>query len=623
MNLNYFMETKVNIINNKELREPQVDAYIELHNHFEVQKKKTPAIIVLPTGSGKTGLMAIAPFYISKGRVLIIAPQLTILDTIESALDSGNARNFWMEREVISNSSQVPKLIVFEGRNSRKSIIEEANVIIANIQKLQKNNDASLINNYPSDFFDMIIIDEAHHSAAQTWIDTVKHFSSAKVVKITATPYRTDDKELVGDLVYKYRLSQAMAKKYVKSLEKFNYIPEQLMLKIPDNENEFTIDEILSMEGYSEDWIAKSVCFSDYCKERVIDESLKILSEKKRGTTVPHKIIAAAPNIDEAIKIANMYNAREGITAVAVHNELDKTDRARILNDIENNRIDVVVNVNMMGEGYDHKYLSIAAIFRVFKNILPYEQFIGRILRSIPESEMRKPSDNIGTVVVHKNLNLDGLWEYYRKQLEEWKFIEEISNSDDDNGDGTNSNINQNIVELAYGSAKEIGIGTLSHEIYMKTDYIKEKEQYEANRKEKIEKMLEIMPNMTPKEASIIFDSQETSDLLLNRPDKLIRQRQETTDKNIKFQIVPMLLAKHKLTYEGQEVSKLSVFNDRRYNWILKQKNNAAYLAIYFNTYLLNQIGLKRAEWSNDDFEKASKLLSAQVNFIDGLMEGL
>ncbi|MCB8515833.1 DEAD/DEAH box helicase, partial [Enterococcus durans] len=373
-----------------------------------------------------------------------------------------------------------------------------------------------------------------------------------------------------------------------------------------------------------EDWIAKSVCFSDACKEKVINESLKILAEKRHNTTVPHKIIAAAPNIEEAKKIANMYNQREGIVAVAVHNELDKNEREKIFVDVENNRIDVIVNVNMMGEGYDHKYLSVAAIFRVFKNILPYEQFIGRILRAIPEDEVRKPDDNIGTVVVHQNLNLDGLWEYYRQQLEEWKFIEEISNEIDSGDPGqNNSDKDDNLVELNYGSVKEIGVGSLSHEIYMKTEYIKEKEEYEANRNEKIEQLLKIMPHMTRKEASIIYDSQESSDLLLNRPDKLIRQRQETTDKNIRYQIVPMLLAKHKLSYEGKEVAKLSVFTDRRYSWILKQKNNAAYLAIYFNQYLANQIGLKRAEWSNSDFEKASKLLVAQVDYIDDLMKEL
>jgi len=66
----------------------------------------------------------------------------------------------------------------------------------------------------------------------------------------------------------------------------------------------------------------------------------------------------------------------------------------------DNHRVDVA----MMGKGYDHKYLSIAAIFRAFKNPLPYKQFIGRILRVIPEEEVKKAGDNIGNVVAHNLL---------------------------------------------------------------------------------------------------------------------------------------------------------------------------------------------------------------------------
>ncbi|MFB7121840.1 DEAD/DEAH box helicase family protein [Bacillus tropicus] len=56
-------------------------------------------------------------------------------------------------------------------------------------------------------FFDLIIIDEAHHSTARTWVETTQHFSKAKVVKVTGTPFRTDKEKIAGELVYKYKLS--------------------------------------------------------------------------------------------------------------------------------------------------------------------------------------------------------------------------------------------------------------------------------------------------------------------------------------------------------------------------------------------------------------------------------
>lgn len=132
------------------------------------------------------------PFNISNGRVLIIAPQLTILDTLEEGLDSGNSRNFWVDTGIISNPKNLPVVVKYDGKSTIKEHLEQANIVIANIQKLQSRNDRALLNQYEPDFFDMIIIDEAHHSEAKTWLENLNHFSNAKVIKLTATAYRTD-----------------------------------------------------------------------------------------------------------------------------------------------------------------------------------------------------------------------------------------------------------------------------------------------------------------------------------------------------------------------------------------------------------------------------------------------
>lgn len=78
----------------------------------------------------------------------------------------------------------------------------------------------------------MIIIDEAHHSTAPTWENSMNYFSEAKVIKVTGTPYRTDGEEIKGVVKYKYPLSQAMANNYVKSLERITYVPDQLFFTI-------------------------------------------------------------------------------------------------------------------------------------------------------------------------------------------------------------------------------------------------------------------------------------------------------------------------------------------------------------------------------------------------------
>ena len=64
----FFLKTPAHIEENLQLREPQVEAYKALYEYFKTGKN--PAIIQIPVGCGKSGIAAIAPFGIAKGRVL-------------------------------------------------------------------------------------------------------------------------------------------------------------------------------------------------------------------------------------------------------------------------------------------------------------------------------------------------------------------------------------------------------------------------------------------------------------------------------------------------------------------------------------------------------------------------
>ena len=130
----------------------------------------------------------------------------------------------------------------------------------------------------------MIIIDEAHHFETKAWLENLHHFSNAKIVKITATAYRTDKKQLVGELIYKYKLSQSMSKGYVKSLEKFDYVPDELFFTIDGNTDKtYTYEEIIDLKLKDEDWIAWSVVLSEDCKMSTI-ATCKCSNQWKRTT---------------------------------------------------------------------------------------------------------------------------------------------------------------------------------------------------------------------------------------------------------------------------------------------------------------------------------------------------
>ena len=194
-------------------------------------------------------------------------------------------------------------------------------------KKLQKRLDSSPLNFLPEDFFDMILIDEAHHSTARTWVETINHFSKAKVVKLTGTPFRSDNEKIAGDLVYKYKLSQAMANKYVKSLKNIEYVPGQLLLTIDnDLSKTYTVEEIYEKGLKDEDWVSRSVAYAPECSKKVVDKSIELLEEKRAISNVPHKIIAVACGIEHAEQIKEMYESRKYKAAV-VHSDIDEKEK--------------------------------------------------------------------------------------------------------------------------------------------------------------------------------------------------------------------------------------------------------------------------------------------------------
>ncbi|PFG13057.1 DEAD/DEAH box helicase [Bacillus sp. es.036] len=616
----YFMKTVPFIYGNENLREPQVQGYYHVYDHFVVKQKKSHAVIVLPTGVGKTGLMSILPYSISQGRVLIIAPQIVIKETVIDALNPDKPENFWIKRHVFDRPQQLPALIEFEGSKTSKEVLEAANVVVVNIQKLQGRLDSSPLNHLPEDFFDMIIIDEAHHSTARTWVETIQHFSQAKVIKVTGTPFRTDKEKITGDLAYKYKLSQAMANKYVKSLENLTYIPEKLMLTIDDDSSKkYSIDEIYQMGIKDEDWVSRSVAYSEECARSVVNMSVKMLETKLRGTTVPHKIIAVASDIKQAKIIQGLYNEYDLPTTI-VHSDLNEQEREKAFSDIKNHRTKVVINVSMLGEGYDHPYLSIAAVFRAFRNPLPYAQFVGRILRSIPDDEVKKADDNIGQIISHKHLAIEQLWDFYKVEIQESEIIKHLKDfdilkpiiSDVPGSSGTR--------ELDLGTATEIGEGKIIGDVYLTTELIKQKKSEDRAREKKIIELQSVL-EINREEAESIVDTTASSQSNIKRPDLYFASKRKDIDVSIKENIVPNILMKFDIDKTTATIQDCGLFKNK-YSWIKTRiRDNGGMLAVYFMTYLKNEIGASKDKWTIDDYDIAYEKLPPMVDYVEKILD--
>ncbi|WP_338996338.1 DEAD/DEAH box helicase family protein [Fusobacterium animalis] len=604
---NHFKMVPYQILENNNLRAPQRIAYSKTFEHYnnkDYTENEREVIIVLPTGVGKTGVISILPFGISNGRVLIISPQLTIKEGILNNLSSGGS-NFYYKHKILEPDF-LPTVVEYKKELPYKYLYE-ADIVVVNIQKLQSRLEKGLINIVDDPyFFDMIIIDEGHHSTANTWVEAINYFYKAKVIKITATPFRGDGEEIKGKKIYSYPLSLAMAKSYVKSLENICYIPEELRFTLDKKNDKFySLEEILKIKD--EDWLARSVAYSKECSLQIVLQSIKLLNEKKEGSNIPHKIIAVACSISHADEIKMLYEM-QNIKAVVIHSNLNDAEKEKAFNDIENNRVEAIIHVSMLGEGYDHKFLSIAAIFRPFKSFLSYSQFIGRILRFIPEANL--PKDNIGQVIAHKALNLEPLWSYYKSEVEKSKIIKEI----EEKPDFLTFSEPKEIKPKSIGNVTEIGNPHISSDSYINTVILEEHRKKEEEANEKIKQLVELLKIDENRAKKMYYASIQKEKM--NRPDLMYFSMKNDLDARIREDIIPNLLFKanidlHQKNIKIEDLQKGLGLVYNECSWIIKNvKDNGGILGTAINLALKKKIGKGREDWDEDDFKNADKYLT-------------
>ncbi len=406
----FFMSVDFNIEENPMLREPQVEAYRAIYDYFKVGNRE--AIVQIPVGCGKSGLATILPFGIARGRVLVITPNLTITKGMSEAFDVTNRQKcFWKQRKVLEDRDMIGGPFSCTLSSGNISVPEKSHIVITNVHQLATNTDKWL-NKFPDDFFDLIIVDEAHHSAAKSWKQVIDKFSNAKIVNMTATPFRSDKEEIKGELVFRYPFKRAALKGYVKQIQALYVAPAELTFTARGETRTYSLDEVLKLK--EKDWFSRGIALSDVCNVNIVDNSLQKL-EELRETGTNHQLIAVACSVDHAKSIRSLY-AERGYKADVIHSKMDTEKQENVMRRLRSGELDCIVQVQMLGEGFDHQKLSVAAIFRPFRTLAPYIQFVGRILRVVVQNNPGHP-DNYGYVVTHSGMNLD-------VRLKEFKLFE-------------------------------------------------------------------------------------------------------------------------------------------------------------------------------------------------------
>ena len=430
VNDNHLFQTLTTDIEaNQLLREPQRDAHKSVRQHFA--REHDHVILQIPVGCGKTGVIATLPFGIARGRVLVITPNRTILEGVAEALDISNPENFWRRAGVLHDFSSGPFRAVLSSVDANLHDCNESHFVVTNIQQLASSADRWLPQ-FPPNYFDMILVDEGHHNVAPSWMKVFQRFPNAKVVSLTATPFRGDGVRPTGRVIYRYPFTRAMVNGYIKQIHSRNVAPSEIYFTYKDDTRRHSLEEVMELREKA--WFRRGVALSPECNRHIIDTSLKYLTEMRNRTGYRHQLIAVACSVDHARQVRSLYEER-GFSAQEIYSDMDREKQEGIISALKRGQLDCVVQVQMLGEGFDHPPLSIAAIFRPFRSLSPYIQFIGRAMRVIHDKKPDHP-DNHAYIVSHVGLSNDGHWEDFReldlddqRMIHEW--ITEEANDED------------------------------------------------------------------------------------------------------------------------------------------------------------------------------------------------
>ena len=235
-------------------------------------------------------------------------------------------------------------------------------VVVGSVQTLMREK---RLNQFQSDYFDTIIIDEAHHCISDSYRRVLDHFSEAKVLGVTATPDRGDMKNLgqvFESLAYEYTLPKAIKEGYLSPIKAL------------------TIPLKLDLTGVG----TQAGDFKSSDLSTALDPYLYQIADEMAKHCVDRKTVVFLPLVKTSQKFRDILNEK-GFKAAEVNGE--SKERAEILNDFENNKYNVLCNSMLLTEGWDCPDVDCVVILRPTKVRSLYSQMVGRGTRLAPNKD--------------------------------------------------------------------------------------------------------------------------------------------------------------------------------------------------------------------------------------------
>jgi len=299
-------------------------------------------LVVLPTGAGKTVLFAHLPIVRNDSLpMLVLAHRTELLQQAKNKIESMN-----------------PELSV--GIEKAESKAGKADVVVASVQTLGRGN-SNRIEGFEQDYFKTIIIDEAHHAAASSYQKILNYFNSDYVLGVTATPQRSDSVRLVDTF------DEIVYYKSIEDLINDGWLCPLIGYRVKTDTD---ISDVEITNGdYRQEQLAEAID-NPTRNTCIVNAFLDLASDKKT--------VIFAANIAHARNLASSFAAQTRTEVRVVLGETPDEEREQILKDFKSGKVQVIINVGVLTEGFDEPSIQAIILARPTRSTLLYTQIVGR-----------------------------------------------------------------------------------------------------------------------------------------------------------------------------------------------------------------------------------------------------
>jgi superfamily II DNA or RNA helicase len=342
-------------------------------------------LVVAATGTGKTIIFAHLIKSTQPKRALVLAERKEL---IHQAV------------EKISAATGLPCEVEMADQSVHTNLFHRTPVVVATIQTLRSGKDVKRLHRFQPEDFGVVIIDEAHHSAAESYLATIDFFKrnpDLRICGFTATPDRADQKalgQIYGSVAFKYDILDAVADGWlvdvtqqycrVTSLD-FSHI-HTLAGDLAQNELAAVMESEKNIHGVCQPCLEVMFGLQPNTLSGVAPPLWgEFLSAAMRDQpSLPRRSIMFTASVLQAEMCCNIFNRvmpniAEWVCG-ATQAELRKATLARF----RSGHTAIVMNCGVLTEGFDDPGVHVIFMARPTKSRSLYTQMCGRSTRPLP-----------------------------------------------------------------------------------------------------------------------------------------------------------------------------------------------------------------------------------------------